>query len=52
MADWRKAQYRINPPPEYLADAEDLKFGIGGWVALLAIAACVGYLALWAVGVL
>ena len=52
MADWQKTQYRLNPPPEYLGDAEDMKFGLGGWLVILLFVGCVGYLALWAFGIL
>lgn len=50
MVDWRKSQYRLNPPPDYLGDAEDMKYGVGGWLLLILLVGCVAYLALWALG--
>lgn len=52
MANWQKTRYRLNPPPDYLGDAEDMKYGLGGWLVGLLLVGCIGYLALWALGVL
>ena len=35
MNDWRKTQYRLTPKPDPLAEAEDFKFGVGGWLLVL-----------------
>ena len=35
MNDWRNNQYRITPKPDPLAEAEDFKFGVGGWALVL-----------------
>ena len=55
MADWRKTQYRLGPKPDPLDDpmaGENLLIAGGIWALVLAFVACVGYLALWAFGVL
>ena len=44
MNDWRKTQYRISPAPDPLAEAEDFKFGIGGWLLIFGVIAAVALL--------
>ena len=52
MNDWRKTTYRITPPPDHLAEAEDFKYGVGGWLLILTMLGIAAAALLWLLGLL
>lgn len=42
MSDWKKIQYRQPKTDDALAEWEDAKFGIGGWLLIGLGVVCVG----------
>jgi hypothetical protein len=47
MSDWKKTRYQATPPPNDSDDLwtwENLKFGFGAWLLVIALAACVALL--------
>lgn len=41
MDDWKKTQYRQGVTPDPLAESEDFKYGVGGWLLGLVLLVCV-----------
>lgn len=44
MADWKKTQYRVGPPPSDESDLwtwENMKYGVGGWIVVGVLIACI-----------
>lgn len=39
--DWRKIEYKLPPENDTSSWWEDIKFGVGGWLLIFALIACV-----------